>query len=121
MAQDAIDPIELQDYLAGLEFPTSKFEMLAVARENGAPQDVLDTIERFPADRFEDENDVLSLFGADEDIGYDEENADGEMAQGNGDKVTGEEAGFHIEQAGGRSKDDSGGWEEGNEKENSWE
>lgn len=38
-------PIELQKYLGGVDYPISKDDLVATARENGAPDDVLSALE----------------------------------------------------------------------------
>lgn len=53
-------PIELQKYLAGVDYPVSKEDLLSVARDNGAPQDVVDALESSDADSFDSPTAVSS-------------------------------------------------------------
>lgn len=41
-----ITPHEMQGYLEGMEYPTSKTHIIEVARAKGAPEDVLEVLER---------------------------------------------------------------------------
>jgi hypothetical protein len=41
-------PFEIQKYLAGLDYPLTKRNLLEKARENGAGEDVLAALERLP-------------------------------------------------------------------------
>lgn len=38
-------PIELQKYLGGVDYPVSKDDLVATARDNGAPDDVVSALE----------------------------------------------------------------------------
>ncbi|HAQ59444.1 MAG TPA: hypothetical protein DCR63_03015 [Microbacterium sp.] len=53
-------PIELQKYLGGVDYPASKDTLLSVARDNGAPQDVVDALESSGADSFDSPTAVSS-------------------------------------------------------------
>lgn len=41
-------------YLAGLEFPASKLDVIATAEANGAPQDLIERLQRLDRERVED-------------------------------------------------------------------
>ena len=46
-------PIELQKYLGGVDYPASKDDLVQVARDNGAPDDVVSALESADADSFD--------------------------------------------------------------------
>jgi hypothetical protein len=54
---------ELEKYLKGIDFPASKDDLLKKARDNGAPQEVLDMINGFTESRFNSPIDVSKAFG----------------------------------------------------------
>ncbi len=61
-------PIEVQSYLSGISFPSSKEDLIAHAKEKGASQDVLSTLESLPDMEYGDASDVSSaLAGEGED------------------------------------------------------
>ncbi|HNY64129.1 MAG TPA: DUF2795 domain-containing protein [Deltaproteobacteria bacterium] len=54
---------ELEKYLKGIDFPASKSDLLSKARDNGAPQEVIDMINGLTEDRFNSPIDVSKAFG----------------------------------------------------------
>jgi hypothetical protein len=46
-------PIEMQKYLAGVEYPASKSDLLEAARSNGAPEDLPGALESVAQDEFD--------------------------------------------------------------------
>jgi Protein of unknown function (DUF2795) len=50
-------------HLKGIEFPASKAELLARARNRGAGQDVLEALECLPDEEFESLANVLKAYG----------------------------------------------------------
>lgn len=42
------NPIEIQKYLSGVDYPVTKQNLLDKARDNGAGDDVLTALERLP-------------------------------------------------------------------------
>jgi hypothetical protein len=54
---------ELEKYLKGIDFPASKSDLLQKARDNGAPQEVIDMINGLTEDRFNSPIDVSKAFG----------------------------------------------------------
>ncbi|MCP2249260.1 DUF2795 domain-containing protein [Lentzea aerocolonigenes] len=42
------NPIEIQKYLSGVDYPVTKRQLLDKARENGADEDVLAALEKLP-------------------------------------------------------------------------
>jgi hypothetical protein len=57
------NPIKLQKYLGGVDYPTDKRTLVRSAREHGADDDVIQTLESLPFDRFNSPNDVSEAFG----------------------------------------------------------
>jgi hypothetical protein len=58
-----VNPIQLQKYLGGLNYPTDKQTLVNKAREKGADDNVIQTLQRLPMDRFNSPNDVSEAFG----------------------------------------------------------
>jgi hypothetical protein len=58
-----VNPIQLQKYLGGLDYPASKEDLLRRAQEQGADTDVLQTLRSLPADQFNSPNDVSEAVG----------------------------------------------------------
>ena len=56
-------PIQLQKYLGGVDYPVDKQTLIQKARDNGADDDVVQTLQRLPFDRFNSPNDVSEAFG----------------------------------------------------------
>ena len=47
-----IGAAELQRYLQGMDYPASRSQLLAQAKQQDAPQDVLEAIELFPEQQY---------------------------------------------------------------------
>jgi hypothetical protein len=56
-------PIQLQKYLGGVDYPASKDDLIRRAREQDAPDDVVETLRSLPMDEFNSPNDVSEAFG----------------------------------------------------------
>jgi hypothetical protein len=56
-------PIELQKYLGGVDYPADKKTLVDTARSKGADDDILQTLQDLPFDRFNSPNDVSEAFG----------------------------------------------------------
>ena len=56
-------PIELQKYLGGVDYPADKRTLVDTARGNGADDDIVQTLQDLPFDRFNSPNDVSEAFG----------------------------------------------------------
>lgn len=50
---DMPDPIELQKYLAGIDYPANRATLVEAARSNGAPDDIVSALEKAGSDIFE--------------------------------------------------------------------
>lgn len=57
------NPIQLQKYLGGIDYPTDKDTLVEHARSNGADDDVLRTLRDLPVEEFNSPNDVSEAFG----------------------------------------------------------
>ncbi|MDQ3289187.1 MAG: DUF2795 domain-containing protein [Pseudomonadota bacterium] len=56
-------PANVQKYLKGVEYPSNKEDLIRQARGNGAPEEVIDTIEGFEDDEFGGPQDVMKAYG----------------------------------------------------------
>jgi hypothetical protein len=59
----AVNPVQLQKFLGGLDYPASKDEVVEHARREGADEQVLSTLRELPADEFNSPNDVSEAAG----------------------------------------------------------
>jgi hypothetical protein len=57
------NPIQLQKYLSGVDYPADKDTLVQKARDNGADDDVIQTLQSLPFDSFNSPNDVSEAFG----------------------------------------------------------
>lgn len=58
-----VNPIQLQKYLKGLDYPARKADLIRRAEENGADESVRSAIEGLERDRFDSPNDVSEALG----------------------------------------------------------
>jgi hypothetical protein len=56
------NPIQLQKFLGGVDYPAKKSEIIAHAREHGADKKVLDTLKSLPGNDFNSPNDISEAF-----------------------------------------------------------
>ncbi|MDI3339836.1 MAG: DUF2795 domain-containing protein [Sphaerobacter sp.] len=56
-------PAQVQKFLSGVDYPIDKNGLIARAREAGASQDVLSTLQRLPEKRFNSPTDVSEQIG----------------------------------------------------------
>ncbi len=52
------NPIELQKYLKGMDYPASKDDLVSTAQSNGAPQEIVDQLQGMDKDSFDGPNAV---------------------------------------------------------------
>jgi hypothetical protein len=57
------NPIQLQKYLKGVDYPAAKQDLLDRAKQEGADANVLSTLERLSDDEFETPADVSKAVG----------------------------------------------------------
>ncbi len=58
-----VNPIEVQRHLEGAEYPASKADLVALAEENGAPQDVIEALQALDAEQFDGPDEVQEALG----------------------------------------------------------
>lgn len=58
-----VNPVQLQKYLGGLDYPVSREDLIRRAQERGADDKVLQTLRSLPTDRFNSPNDVSEAVG----------------------------------------------------------
>ena len=58
-----VNPIQLQKFLRGVDYPADKRTLVTRASENGADENVLRTLESLPMDRINSPNDVSEALG----------------------------------------------------------
>lgn len=54
------DAIELQKYLAGVDYPVGRHELIGVAEDNGAPEELLARLRDAKTDEFDSPTEVSS-------------------------------------------------------------
>ena len=59
-----INPIQLQKYLKGMNYPARKADLLKRAEQNGADDQVRSTLEQLPDQEFDSAADVSKAIGA---------------------------------------------------------
>ena len=59
-------PANIQNYLKGVNYPASKQDLVSRARQNGAPDNVVQNIQRLPTERFSGPQDIMKAFGENE-------------------------------------------------------
>ena len=59
----AVNPIQIQKYLKGVDYPASKSDLLENAERNGADKDTRTTLEQLPDEEYETPADVSQALG----------------------------------------------------------
>jgi len=54
----------VQKFLAGVQYPARKEDLVRQARQTQAPEDIIDTIEAFPGEEYGGPQDVMKAYGA---------------------------------------------------------
>jgi hypothetical protein len=57
-------PANVQVYLKGAQYPSNKEALLATAKHNSAPKEILDILENLPEDEFGGPQDVMKAYAA---------------------------------------------------------
>lgn len=52
-----------EEFLAGVEFPASKLELIDTAADAGAPQDVIERLQQLQHERYDSREDVENELG----------------------------------------------------------
>lgn len=59
----AVNPIQVQKFLGGVDYPIGKKDLIEHAKSKGADDDVTATLEQLPFDEFNSPNDVSEAIG----------------------------------------------------------
>ena len=59
----AVNPIQVQKFLGGVDYPASKDDIVRTAREQGADDNVLSTLEALGPQEFNSPNDISEAIG----------------------------------------------------------
>ena len=59
----AVNPIQIQKFLKGVDYPASKSDLLENAERQGADEDVRSTLEQLPDEEYETPADVSKALG----------------------------------------------------------
>jgi hypothetical protein len=59
----AVNPIQIQKFLKGVDYPASKNDLLKNAEREGADEDARATLERLPDQEYESPADVSEALG----------------------------------------------------------
>lgn len=57
------NPIQVQKFLSGMDYPASKDEIVKHAKSKGADENIMDTLEQLPEDDYETPADVSKAIG----------------------------------------------------------
>ena len=57
---DAPNPIQIQKFLGGIDYPASKETLISRAKESGADSNVLDALQNIPDKEYDNPTDVSS-------------------------------------------------------------
>jgi hypothetical protein len=58
-----VNPIQVQKYLKGVDYPASKDDIVRTAEEQGADEDIRATLDRLPDQEYETPADVSEAIG----------------------------------------------------------
>lgn len=61
-----VNPIQVQKFLSGIDYPASKDDVLHTAESQGADDAVLGTLRNLPRDHFNSPNDISEAIGQQE-------------------------------------------------------
>ena len=56
-------PANVEKYLAGVNYPAKKEDIVNKAQNNGAPEEVLEVIKQLPMNQFGGPQDVMKAYG----------------------------------------------------------
>ena len=57
---DLPNAIELQEYLGGVDYPVGRHELIGIAEDNGAPEEILERLRASKVDEFDSPTEVSS-------------------------------------------------------------
>lgn len=58
-----VNPVQLQKFLGGIDYPTDKDTLVRHAQARGADENVLEVLRNLPMNRFNSPNDVSEAVG----------------------------------------------------------
>lgn len=58
-----VNPIQVQKFLNNVNYPASKQDLVNTAKQQGASDDVLNTLQQMPGDSYNSPNDVSQAIG----------------------------------------------------------
>jgi hypothetical protein len=58
-----VNPIQVQKFLGGMDYPASKDEIVDHAKSKGADENVMDVLEQLPDDEYQTPADVSKAIG----------------------------------------------------------
>lgn len=58
-----VNPIQVQKFLGGMDYPATKDEIVKHAESKGADENIMDTLEQLPEDDYETPADVSKAIG----------------------------------------------------------
>ena len=61
--EGTVNPVQVQKYLADMEYPADKNAIIEKAREEGADENVMQTLEKIPEQEFQTPADVSQAIG----------------------------------------------------------
>lgn len=56
-------PANVQSHLKGVDYPARKEDLIRKARENGAPDEVMDILQKLPGEEYGGPQDVMKAYG----------------------------------------------------------
>ena len=56
-------PANVQNYLKGAHYPTTKEQLVSTARDNGAPPEIMETLQNLPEEEFGGPQEVMKAYG----------------------------------------------------------
>jgi Protein of unknown function (DUF2795) len=59
----SVNPIQMQKFLGGVDYPVDKKTLVEYARQKGADEKVINTLQSLPLDRFNSPNDISEAIG----------------------------------------------------------
>lgn len=58
-----VNPIQVQKYLEGVNYPASKDDLVKKAKDEGASEDVIQTLQKMPGQQYDSPVDVSQAIG----------------------------------------------------------
>ena len=61
----ASNPIDIQRYLSGIEYPATKDDVISMAEDNDAPDEVIEELQSVTEEQFDGPEEVMEALGGD--------------------------------------------------------